>query len=185
MKRILKSVYRVFSFIKRAVYKVFYMPCIKAMFAQCGNRVMIARNGSFTFRNIYIGNDVSIGPKATIMCSLAKVKIGNKVMFGPGVTVITGGHRTDLVGRYMYDIGENEKLPENDKDVTIEDDVWVGANATILKGVTVGRGSVIAAGSVVTHDVPPYSIVGGVPAKVIKMRFSEEEIKRHEEILHG
>ncbi|MBR5236033.1 MAG: CatB-related O-acetyltransferase [Clostridia bacterium] len=146
---------------------------------------MIARNGSFSFKNIYIGNDVSIGPKATIMCAIAKVRIGNKVMFGPGVSIIAGGHRTDLLGRYMYDIKEHEKLPENDKDITIEDDVWVGANAVILKGVTVGRGSVIAAGSVVTHDVPPYSIVGGVPAKVIKMRFTEEKIKRHEEILHG
>ncbi len=185
MKKILRVLYCVVSLIKRAVYKVIFMPCIKAMFAQCGSNVMIARNGSFSFKNIYIGNDVSIGPKATIMCSLAKVKIGNKVMFGPGVTVITGGHRTDLVGRYMYDIKEQEKLPENDQDITIEDDVWVGANAIILKGVTVGCGSVVAAGSVVTHDVPPYSIVGGVPAKIIKMRFTDEEIKRHEEILHG
>ena len=57
-----------------------------------------------------------------------------------------------------------------DKDVVFEGDNWVGANAIILKGVTVGKGSVISAGAVVTHDVPPYAIVGGVPAKVIRMR---------------
>lgn len=75
-------------------------------------------------------------------------------------------------------------MPENDKDVIIEDGVWVGCNVTILKGVHIGKGSVIAAGSIVTKDVPPYSIVGGNPAKVIKFRFTEEQIKEHERILN-
>lgn len=76
-----------------------------------------------------------------------------------------------------------EKLPENDAPVVIEDDVWTGANVTILKGVTIGRGSIIAADAVVTKSFPPYSIIDGVPAKVLKMRFSEEEIEEHEEKL--
>jgi acetyltransferase-like isoleucine patch superfamily enzyme len=54
------------------------------------------------------------------------------------------------------------------KPVVISDDVWIGANATITPGVTIGRHSVVAAGSVVTHDVPPYTIVAGVPARIIK-----------------
>jgi len=70
----------------------------------------------------------------------------------------------------MITVTDSEKSPDNDKDVVFEGDNWVGANATILKGVTVGKGSVISAGAVVTHDVPPYAIVGGVPAKVIRMR---------------
>ena len=74
----------------------------------------------------------------------------------------------------------NEKLPENDAPVVIEDDVWCGANVTILKGVTIGRGSVVAAGAVVTKSCPPYSIIGGVPAKILKRRFSKEEIIEHE-----
>lgn len=92
-------------------------------------------------------------------------------MFGPHVTVVTGDHRIDIPDRPMISVRDDEKLPENDQDVVIENDVWGGANATILKGVTIGTGSVISAGAVVTKDVPPYSIVGGVPAKVIKMRF--------------
>ena len=76
------------------------------------------------------------------------------------------------------------KIPENDQDVLIEGDVWCGANVTILKGVTIGRGSIVAAGSVVTKSCPPYSIIGGVPAKLIKKRFSEEEIKLHELMLY-
>ena len=70
----------------------------------------------------------------------------------------------------MITVTDSEKSPDNDKDVVFEGDNWVGANAIILKGVTVGKGSVISAGAVVTHNVPPYAIVGGVPAKVIRMR---------------
>ena len=58
------------------------------------------------------------------------------------------------------------------------------ANVTILKGVTIGRGSVVAAGAVVTKSCPPYSIIGGVPAKVLKMRFTPAEIEKHERILN-
>lgn len=82
----------------------------------------------------------------------------------------------------MFDV--KEKKPENDLKVIIEDDVWLGTGAIILKGVTIGRGSVIAAGALVTKDVPPYSIVGGLPAKVIKMRFSEQELKEHKRLLN-
>ena len=75
------------------------------------------------------------------------------------------------------------KLPENDQPVTLCGDNWIGANVTILKGVTIGEGAVVAAGSLVIRDVPPYAIVGGVPAKVIKFRFTEDEITEHKELL--
>ena len=105
------------------------------------------------------------------------------MIFGPHPTIITGDHRTDVIGKYIMD--SKEKLPENDAPVIIEDDVWTGANVTILKGVTIGRGSVIAAGAVVTKSFPPYSIIGGVPAKLIKMRFTPEEIEEHERLIKG
>ena len=104
-------------------------------------------------------------------------------MFGPKVTVITGGHRTDIVGRYMSSVTDSEKRPEDDRDIVFEGDNWIGANVTVLRGVKIGKGAVVAAGAVVTKDVPAYSIVGGVPAKVIKNRFSEEDLKRHLEML--
>ena len=63
-------------------------------------------------------------------------------------------------------------------DIVIEDDVWIGFRSTILSGVHIGQGAVVAAGSVVTKDVPPYAIVGGVPAKVIKYRFSQDMINK-------
>lgn len=77
------------------------------------------------------------------------------------------------------------KLPENDQDVIFEGDNWIRMNVTILKGVTIGRGCIVAAGAVVNKSTPRYSIVGGVPAKVLKMRFTPEQIKGHEAILYG
>mgnify|MGYP002706305757 FL=1 len=128
-----------------------------------------------------VGDYTSIPKGSVFYCTEASLTIGKKVIFGPHQTIITGDYRIDVVGKYIMDF--NEKLPENDTPVVIEDDVWIGANVTILKGVTIGRGSVVAAGAVVTKSCPPYSIIGGVPAKDLKMRFTPEEIVKHESIL--
>ncbi len=129
--------------------------------------------------NMTVGDGTSIPKGATIYCTGASLTIGRKVIFGPKPTIITGDHRIDIVGRYIMDVTDTSKLPENDLPVVIEDDVWCGANVIILKGVTIGRGSVVAAGAVVTKSFPPYSIIGGVPAKLIKMRFTPEQIMAH------
>lgn len=120
----------------------------------------------------------------SFIASIATIHIGNHVMFGPNVTIRGGDHRTDIIGRYIKSVTPSEKLPENDKDVYIEDDVWIGCNVTILKGVRIGRGSVIGAGSIVVKDVPPYTIHVGCPAVFEKRRFTDEEIKQHEKILY-
>ena len=83
----------------------------------------------------------------------------------------------------MFD-GDYKKSEDDDKDVVIEGDSWFGINVTILAGVTIGRGSVIAAGAVVTKSCPPYSIIGGVPAKVLKFRFTVDEVMEHERLLY-
>lgn len=88
-----------------------------------------------------------------------------------------------MVGKWITDYKTSDKRKEDDLPVVIESDVWVGTNVTILNGVKVGRGAIIAAGAVVVKDVPAYAIVGGVPAKVLKYRFAEEEIMEHESIL--
>jgi acetyltransferase-like isoleucine patch superfamily enzyme len=150
-------------------------------FYSIGKNVIFNSNDSFSYKNISIGNDVFIGQGAYLVASESKIVIGNKVMFGPMVTIIGGDHRYDVVGKFMFDV--KEKLPENDLPVIIEDDVWIGACAIITKGVTISKGSVVAAGAVVTKSFPPYSIIAGVPAKVIKRRFSNEQIMKHEEML--
>lgn len=134
--------------------------------------------------NLSIGDGTSIPKGSTFYCTEAPLTIGRKVIFGPHPTIITGDHRTDLIGKYIMDVTVAEKLPENDAPVVIEDDVWCGANVIILKGVTIGRGSIVAAGAVVTQSFPPYSIIGGVPAKLLKQRFTGEEIEEHERLLN-
>ena len=94
----------------------------------------------------------------------AKIKIGNYVHTGANVMIIAFNHAFDSLEIPTI------KQDYYDADVIIEDDVWVGGGAVILAGVTVGKGSIIAAGAVVNSDVPPYSIVGGIPAKILKMR---------------
>lgn len=179
MNKLMNLVATFFICLDKSIYKFIVMPFKKSLFARCGKGVHIGRRGYFTYKNIFIGDYSSVGLDAMFMCTRAKIRIGKKVMFGPHVFMITGGHRTDMIGRYMIDVLNSEKRPEDDRDIVVEDDVWIGANSIILKGVRIGQGSVIAAGSVVTKDVAPYSIVAGVPAKQIKMRFSEEEIKQH------
>ena len=156
----------------------------KKMLRGCGSNVRFsALTSDFTYRNVTIGNDVYIGPHALFLCTESQIFIGSKVLFGPHVSIIGGDHRITDVGRFIYDV--LDKHPEDDQDVHIEDDVWIGTNTTLLKGVTVGRGAVVAAGALVTKDVPPYAIVGGVPAKVLKYRFTPEQIQEHERQLYA
>ncbi len=148
-----------------------------------GKNFVFDPDGEYSFHNIEVGDDVFIGPGAVLSATESKISISNKVMFGPNVTIMGGDHNTSVVGKFMYDV--KEKRPEDDQPVVIEDDVWIGTGAIILKGVKIHRGSIVAAGSVVTKDVPPYTIVAGVPAKVVKMRFDADTIIAHESILYS
>lgn len=176
--------YELICLIEKVWNKFIVAPIKKRALGKYGRQVKLGRGVKmYGAKNIFLENDISINEYALFMCTRAKVIIKDHVMFGPRVTVITGSHRTDLIGRYMTSIGNSEKLPENDQDIIFEGDNWVGTGAIILKGVTVGKGAIVAAGAVVTNDVPEYSVVGGVPAKVLKMRFTDDILKKHESIL--
>lgn len=152
----------------------------KTLLHKYGDKVYIGKNCTFTYRTVELGSYVYIGNNCVIQSAHGNIKIGNHVMFGPGVHLHGGNHVMNQVGVYMDQI---QKKFGDDPDLIIEDDVWIGSNAIILGGVTIGRGSVIGAGTVVTKSVPPYSLVVGNPGKVIKKRFSEEQIVKHEKIL--
>lgn len=124
-----------------------------------------------------------IGDNARFWCTLSSITVKDHVVFAPNVSIIAGNHSYHIVGKWITDYKTSDKRKEDDLPVVIESDVWVGTNVTILNGVKVGRGAIIAAGAVVVKDVPAYAIVGGVPAKVLKYRFTGEEIRKHELIL--
>lgn len=152
---------------------------IRSSMKFCGDNVRIGAGSDITAERISVGNNTFLGKNTRIISTRADVKIGDDVMFGPGVTIVTGNHRTDLVGRTMISVRDDEKRPEDDEDVIIENDVWIGANVTILKGVTIGTGSIVAAGAVVTNSIPSYEMWGGVPARCIGKRFSEDVLQDH------
>lgn len=120
---------------------------IKCSLGSCGKNVHIAEKSDIKgIENVYVGNDVAIGPRSLLWTTGAKIFIKDKVIVGPGLSIITGDHKIDIVGKYMADVTVDEKDKEDDQDVTIEKDVWIGSNVTILKGVIIAEGCVIGGG---------------------------------------
>jgi maltose O-acetyltransferase len=153
-------------------------------FGSYGQALDFDPHGDYTYETIYCGDHVSLGVRPRLVATRSKITIGHHVMFGAEVTIRGGNHRIDMVGRFMDTITEAEKRPQDDLDVFVGDDVWIGDRAIVLHGVTIGRGAVVAAGAIVTKDVPPYAIVGGIPARVLRYRWDAETISRHEAILY-
>lgn len=113
---------------------------------------------------VKLGDRVSMTHNVVIDCySGGRIELGNDIIFGPNVYITNHNHgikKGELIRTQSYVA----------KDTIIGSDVWFGANASVLAGIHIGDGAVIAAGAVVTKDIPPYAVVGGVPAKVIKYR---------------
>lgn len=111
-----------------------------------------------------------------------RLTIGHFCSIAPDVVFIPGSdHALDTVSTFPFKVkclGQQSGEAVSKGDIIVEDDVWIGCGSTILSGVRIGQGAVVAAGSVVTKDVPPYALVGGVPAKVIKYRFEPDMIRQ-------
>ena len=120
----------------------------------------------------FVGNNSYIGPN---------VSFGNFVMMSNHVNIIGNDHISNHVGIPSILTGRPDNY--HNLNTIIEDDVWIGHGVTIMRGVKIGEGSIIGANSVVTKNIPSYSIYAGVPAKFIKSRFNNEEIKKHSSFL--
>lgn len=119
------------------------------------------------------GDNVGIGHYCVLNTD---VVIGNNVMLAAHVGLIArDAHTYDKVGVPMFHAPRGDKFS-----IIIEDDVWIGFGSIVLSGVKIGRGAVIAAGSMVTKDVPPFAIMVGRPARLVKMRFTPDQISEHE-----
>jgi virginiamycin A acetyltransferase len=138
--------------------------------ANLDGNVQIGRYTSFWGPNIYVGS------------ILNTIKIGSFCSIARNVSIQETYHRSDCLSTYhilknIFNEDTYEELASKG-DITIGNDVWLGANTIILSGVTIGHGSIVAAGAVVNKEVPPFAIVAGNPARVVKYRFTDEIIAR-------
>ena len=130
------------------------------------------------YQCIHVGKD-TYGPISAIIASpVSHLYIGNFCSIASEVSfVVAADHSTHNISTYPFRslcLNKEQGEAVTKGDIIVDDDVWIGYRATVLSGVHIGKGAIVAAGAVVTKDVPPYAIVGGVPAKIIGYRFEEE-----------
>ncbi|HIF9174735.1 TPA: CatB-related O-acetyltransferase [Photobacterium damselae] len=173
------------SFVLRRKIKGFYA----SFFSSCDKRVKFAEYvrlyGKTTLINVSIGRYTYIAG-----ASAGNAIIGSFCSIGPDVKIGgLGKHPTTMISTspIFYSRKKQLGITFSDKDYIDElpityigNDVWIGSNSIILDGISVGNGAIIAAGSIVTKDVPPFAIVGGVPARIIKYRYTQDDINRIE-----
>jgi len=136
--------------------------------------------------NLIMGENSTLNSDSIILNRRAKLIIGKNSGAATKLLVVTGNHM-NIVGMNLKQVTDDvkdaeDKNHEYDKDVIVEDDVWIGAGVTLLSGVRIGRGCEVGTCAVVRNSTPPYSIVIGNPAKVVGFRFTPEEIIEHEKV---
>lgn len=168
------------------LYSTYFGNCKRKKFGYIADSALLIPplkiNG---FKNVFLFENTKV-ENSTISAVLSKFIMKKGSLAGEGLSVHTGNHM-QLVGKFFMTITNEDKLNSDkvfDKDIVVEEDVWIGSNVTLLAGAHLGRSSVIAAGAVVNSDIPPYCIAGGVPAKPIKFKWTIEQILEHEAALY-
>lgn len=192
--------------IVKRINNIIYYKKIKRKNIFISNSAIVDESTSFEGYNkimeksVVLESSLGMGTYIHRKSELEKCKIGKWCSIAPEVKIIIGNHPTKkFVSTYplfysnRFNINlkfeNNNKFDEFSYTDTekkwfceIGNDVWIGERVSIINGIKIGDGAIVASGAVVTRDVPPYSIVGGVPAKILKYRFSNEQIEKLEKI---
>lgn len=132
-------------------------------------------------KNIYLYEHARIGRRSTIMTmGDSKFIMKRESEAAEGLVVVTSNHK-QKVGTFRESSNDDNMY----RDIIVEEDVWLGINVTLLAGAHIGRGAICGAGCVVRKEVPPYAVVVGNPARIVKFKYSIDDIIRHEEILYA
>lgn len=158
----------------KSLFRFLYYFKSNLKFRSKGKNLILSRGGTFIRpEEISFGDNVFISSNFYI--SARNLVFKSNILIGPNLVIECDNHTYDEIGKTMFENRDKRIISP----VTIENDVWIGANVTILSGVTIGEGSIIGAGSVVTKSQPNYSICVGNPCKPIKERFTDYELKQH------
>lgn len=173
-------------FKKIKVLKMLYRRFIplKSELGDCGKNSIIEYPVWFeSKKTIFIEENATIRALAHFINSPSeKITIKKYTVLAPNCTIITNNHRS-TVGIPQFLLGASH-INDKSADVVVEEDVWVGTNATILAGANLGRGCVVGAGAIVSKPIPPYAVVSGIPAKIVAVKFTIEQILEHEKVLY-
>ena len=143
-------------------------------FKRCGRNLWLGSKGCIARpEEVSFGDNVFINKGFHI--SARNLTFGNDIMIGPNLVIECDDHVFNEVGVTMFENRNQRKIGS----VTIENDVWMGANVTVLKGVVIGEGSVVGAHSVVTKNIPPYTVCVGAPCRPVKTRFPSDRLEDH------
>ncbi len=130
--------------------------------------------------NIYLHDYARIGPRSTILTAgESKFIMKQGCLAAEGLVVVTSNHH-QRIGSYLSGGNEDNLY----RDIIVEEGVWLGINVTLLSGSHIGRGSIVGAGAVVRKPVPPYAVVVGNPARIVKFKWTLEDILEHEKTLY-
>jgi len=143
----------------------------------------------FSKKNLYMYENTSIPEGALILNPRSKFIMKQGSFSSYNLCVCPGNHMP-IVGMWKHDVTDEikdqlDKDGKFDKDIIVEEDVWIGINVTLLNGAHIGRGCIVGAGCVISGEWPPYMVIAGNPAKIIKPVFPLNDIIRHEEELYA
>ena len=174
------------AYLKSKVWKIIQLAILNKKWEKMQNGCDTWFENYTDIEKVKIGKN-TYGPLTIYNDTQSNLIIGNYCSIADDVVFLLGiEHNTKLISSFPFKGRLCKKYEAISKgNIIVDDDVWIGYGATILSGVHIGQGAVIAAGAVVSHDVPPYAIVGGVPAKVIKYRFSPELIEELLKVDYG
>lgn len=164
------------------LYKTYVYNSNPKNYLKAGEHVMLARPLYVFPELIELGSYTRLQADIrAIISKRQKIVVKKYSAIGAGVTIIPGNHVPTVTSpQYLSYVGVNDI----DNQIVVSEDAWIGANSTLLYKGNVGRGAVVGAGSLVTKKVPPYAVVSGIPAKIIAVRFSLEQILEHEKHLY-